>query len=198
MSRLPPHDFWIEQGPECPEELQVVEGPLVLDSDRRAQINVLVHGNVSVCPSSRIVQLRRLNKHDVNVLDELKKAEFNRSLHTARMSEVSLEALTLSAREEVASSNKHISTHAESFLKASYKTVGKKERRKTLFPELEKEVAERRSSLGRVKYPDQTTEQYKDVCVEEASNNIGTQLTAKQRSTFLKRIIRPFACIFMA
>ena len=64
------------------------------------------------------------------------------------------------------------------------------------FPELKKEIEEKRKDLTRgVVYPDQTSEAYKDVCCEEANKHLGKNLSAAKRSVFLQRVIRPFSAV---
>jgi len=77
-------------------------------------------------------------------------------------------------------------------LATSYKTRGKRQRQEELFPELQEEVAAARAKLSAtVKYPDQTAEEYRQLCVETASSNLGSHLTLQQRERFLKEVVRP-------
>ena len=44
-----------------------------------------------------------------------------------------------------------------------------------------------------IKWPDQTTTAFKDECVKLAEPLVGTNVTKKQKSSLMNRIIRPYA-----
>ena len=86
---------------------------------------------------------------------------------------------------------------AERFLKTSYKTRGAKERKANLFPDLQKEVAaERKARAEGPQWPDQSTDAFKAEVVKQASPNIGTQLSRKQRTSFVSKVLMAFSCCF--
>ena len=65
-------DWWVEAGPDLPETMQVVEGPLLTDK-QRAKVAFLVHENTSVNADAKLVQVRPMTDKDRELLHEVNK-----------------------------------------------------------------------------------------------------------------------------
>ncbi len=81
---------------------------------------------------------------------------------------------------------------SEQFLSASYKTKGKKQLQLELHPDLEIEIAEdlkKRAAADKSVCSDQNSTAYKDVAEKIAGPLVGSQLSQKQRTSYLTRCI---------
>ena len=186
--------WWLQPGPDLPETMQLIEGPLVA-SRCRCKVSFLVHGNATVGPGTRMVHVRRGTEGDEEVLEAIKKADAERNRGQKTMARVVEQANDdlLTALPPGSRSS------AESFLKTSYKTRGKKERQQALFPKLEEEIAaDIKAREEGAEWPDQSAETYKDEVQKLADAHIGKQLTKRQRGSFCQRILRAFSiCLWL-
>ena len=84
-------------------------------------------------------------------------------------------------------------------MKTSYKTRGKKERHESLFPDLVREIEQDKAARKtEQQWPDQESEAYKKEATRVAEPLLGAQLTARQKTRFLLRVVAGFsACFWM-
>ena len=178
--------MWVEAGPDCPPEIEVVEGPVVA-RDGRCVIELLADGPALLGPATRLAQVRRMTARDEEILKGVRQAEQHHTSTHAQLLSCRMEA------EEAARSP----LARDRLLKASYKTRGKKERQEALFPELQAEIAAARKKLKTgVVWPDQEAEEYKDEITRRAEPLVGEQLTPAQRVKFMERVVRAFSAVF--
>ena len=68
--RLQGENLWVEGGPDLPEGVSVVEGPMVPSKDNpsRCSIEVLSDCRTRVCPRDRLVTVRKMTARDEEIL----------------------------------------------------------------------------------------------------------------------------------
>ena len=160
-----------------------------------AQCDFVVHGNCAVSPSQKVVQIRPMNGSDERLLSELRKAEHARDIASQELQQCLKEANEELLVEEI--STKH--PEKAGMLLSKYKAKGRKERQEKLYPQLWKEIEEARKDIHeKARYPDQSSETYKDACEKAvtAKGSLGKHLTTRQRKTFLQKVIRAFSTVF--
>lgn len=96
-------NWWIEAGPDLPEELQVIEGPLKMQ-DGQARVDFLVHAPHRAGPADGLVSIRPQTQRDLDVLAALARAEAQRGVAQDTLRSCYLEASATLATEAAASS----------------------------------------------------------------------------------------------
>ena len=135
--------LWIEQGPGCPECVEVIEGPVHIPEGSRgkAPVDVLVDQDVRVGPGTfDMFKVRPMTPHDQKVLDEVNRLDERAWTQRQQLEDLKQQA-DMQARAETGHANKSASELSEAsdrFLVAKYQKKGKKERQAELFPELKK------------------------------------------------------------
>lgn len=181
-------ELWLEPGPDIPDMLQVVEGPLVV-RDGRFNVHVVVHGPAQIGPGTRLLRARGATERDRQILDAVGQEESRRDAEVYLLRQAQEEGRPPDSTPEKQAD--------ESFLKTSYKTRGKKERQEIMFPELVKEIAEEKAARkATTKFPDQSSEEFKNEAERVATGLLGPQLSPRQRRSFLTKVIRAFSMSF--
>ena len=84
-----------------------------------------------------------------------------------------------------------------SFLAANYQKKDRKAKQAALFPELEEAVEKGYKEMERgVDWPDQESEKFKEELERRSERLMGPTTTARQRSSLVTRILRPFSMCF--
>ena len=191
--------WWLEAGPDLPLGVEVIEGPLVQSEPNRCRVSFLVDTKVRIGPAANLVKVREMTAEDEKLLEAVNKTDREASeAHDA------LQACVTGAEESALSSSpvkdmpkEEQQKSSAAFLVSNYLKKGKKERQAELFPELEKEIAEGRSTMhDGIKWPDQSSEEYKREVVDKSEKLIGPKATAKHRSSLASRILKPFSAVF--
>ena len=76
-------DWWVEAGPDLPDTMQVVEGPLLV-KNQRADIAFLVHENASVSSNAKLAQVRPMTDKDREMMHEVNKQNLDIDQQKAR------------------------------------------------------------------------------------------------------------------
>ena len=182
--------WWLEAGPDLPEGVELCEGPLVARGTR-AYASVLVSRDCQVHPKMRLAKARKATKADFKLLSCVHAAEIEHDATRELLEQCDAEAR---ARANQRPCERQ---HRETFLESKYLKKGAKGRKEALFPELEKEIAEARKTMHQeVKWPDQNSKAFKDEIEKQSKDSIGKQLTPKQRSSFLTRVLRALSVCF--
>ena len=63
--------FWIEPGPDLPQDCALVEGPLKYLGPREGIVSILAYGACRLSPADRLGKLRRCDDGDVKILQKL-------------------------------------------------------------------------------------------------------------------------------
>ena len=182
--------MWISEFDGTPAEIKIVEGPpqrYGKDGNDVIQIQLIAEGQTLIGPGTPIAVLRERDSIDDRALEAVSNGIKQRSALKRTVAECHNEA-----REGLKKS-------ADPFLVSQYmkRSETKKERQAKWFPDLAREVEEARSQLNTgVKWPNQTTQEYKNEVMKVAENNIGKQLKPKQRNSFLIKVLCAFSCCF--
>ena len=186
--------WWLEAGPDLPVGVELVEVPLHPTSEGRCKVNLIVDGKALVGPGSRLARVREMTPTDEKVLEAVRKTDRQASDLHVEMLKVARDAEDTVEGPE-AEIERNVS--ATAFLAANYTKKGKAERQEQLFPELEEEIRKGKEALcAGVKWPDQSTEEYKDEVVNRSEKLINPKLSKRQKTSLITRILRPFSIAF--
>ena len=195
--RLQGTNLWVEGGPDLPEGVSVVEGPMVphKDNPSRCSIEVLSDCRTRVCPSDRLVSVRKMTERDEEILTAAKAQSEQAYRESAalrqclRLAEEEGEKVTPTPIGSDDQRQSHELTESEkeqlngAFLVANYQKKDRKEKQAALFPELEKEIAEGYKALEKgVEWPDQTSEAYKNELSKRAEKFYGHPTETRLRT----------------
>ena len=130
-------EMWAMPGPDVPDNVQVVEGPVV-PVNGRCSVDVIAHGPATMGPATKLVELREMTAKDKEILEGAHRAERHRHEVGDALLYMHDEAMTSAMTSTISSSSPPLDD--ECLLSANYKAKGKRERQQALFPELEREI----------------------------------------------------------
>ena len=168
--------WWMEQGPDCPFEVQVVEGPIVPATANKCEVEVIADGRCRVGTGEAFLSVRPVTKQDFALLDEVRQLDQRAAASHEAVAECKAEA---------------------ALLVANYAKKDRAAKQEALFPVLEEEIKKGREALkSGIVCPDQTNKAFKDEVVRATEPLIDKRLNATQRRTLVDRILRPFSMVF--
>ena len=201
--------WWIEKDENLPDDIQVVEGPLIRTKENRhaAMVRVLAEGKHRSGPGDRLAKIRPMTSHDEKILNGC--IDLSTKAHQAKHKSESIleESRSLnSTKGKPLAAAKCLGENlpqddgeeeGPEFMEAKHIKKDKKEKHAALFPELEKEGEAMRAGLsGGIKYEDQEGEEFRKVIEEKSEKLINPDISKKNKSSFLSRILRKYSMCF--
>ena len=164
-------NWWLEAGPDRPLGVEVIEGPLVQSVPNRCRVSFLLDTKVRIGPAVNLIKVRERTAEDERRLEAVNNTDRDSSeahdvLQTC-VKDAEESTFSTSPVKDLLKEEQRKSSAV--FLVSNYLKKGKKERQAELFPELEKAIAEGRSTMHEgIKWPDQSSEDFQKEAVNRS------------------------------